>query len=285
VVQEALELHRVVDAAVAALAPEQRAAVQLHYLEGLKLWEIASLLGTPLGTIKARLHRARAQLRASLLETMMATRSAVTMEERVMIEVTLADVVVRTPKHEEPRWITDSGQPKDQNLGFHRVLLLRERGGDRVLPIWVGPLEGDLIALRLVDLATARPMTTDLLARLLEAGTMRLEKVVVHSLRDNTFIASLWIEAGGASREIDARPSDGIALALEVGAPMFVTEELFGASGAFTLRVGEEMGALEARHARAVSEGKAEAEPVEREWRSMRALPRREHPYLRPRAR
>ena len=284
VVQESLEMHRLVDEAVAALPSEQRAAVQLHYVEGLKLWEIASLLGAPLGTIKARLHRARAQLRQSLIDTMTtaASRPPVVMEGRLMVEVTLEDVVVRVPKNEDARWLVEL---KDYNLGFHRVLLLRERGGDRVLPIWVGPVEGDLIALRLVDLASVRPMPTDLLARLLEIGTMQLEKAVVHSLRENTFIGSLWIRAAGVSREIDARPSDAIHLALEVGAPIFVTEEIFQSPEAFVLRVGEELTGLEARHARAMSEGKAEPEPVERKWRSFRALPRQEHRYIRPRVR
>src|SRR5205814_3842375 len=94
VVHEALEMHRLVDGAIAALPSEQRAAVQLHYVEGLKLWEIASLLGAPLGTIKARLHRARAQLRQSLIDTMTAAgpRPPIVMEGS-MVEVTLEDVV------------------------------------------------------------------------------------------------------------------------------------------------------------------------------------------------
>src|SRR5207253_5228855 len=120
-------------------------------------------------------------------------------------------------------------------------------------------------------------------ARLLEIGTMQLEKAVVHSLRENTFIGSLWIRAAGVSREIDARPSDAVHLALEVGAPIFVTEEVFQSPEAFVLRVGEELRGMEARHARAMSEGKVEPEPVEKEWRSFRALPRQEHKYIRPR--
>ena len=283
-VQETLELHGLVDAAVASLAPEHRAAVQLHYVEGLKLWEIASLLGAPLGTIKARLHRARAQLRQALIDTMgTGSPSAVVRKGSVMIEVTLTDVVVRAPKHVDARWIVE--KPDDANLGSHRVLLLRERTGDRVLPIWVGPVEGDLIALRLVDLATARPMPTDLLARVMEAGALRLEKVVVHTLRENLFIASLWIQTAGGSREIDARPSDAIALAFEVNAPIFVAEEVFGDAHAFVLRAGDELSGLEARHARVLGEGKVQPEPMEREWRSVRTLPRAEHKYLRPRGR
>ena len=195
-----------------------------------------------------------------------------------MVEVTLEDVVVRTPKHEEARWLAEG---EDYKLGSIRVLLLKERAGDRVLPIWVGALEGDAIALRLVGLAYGRPMPWDLMARLLDVGTMQLEKVTVHSLRENTFIGSLSIRTGGTSHEIDARPSDAITLALDAGAPIFVTEEVF--NEAYVLHAGAEMTGLEARRARAVSEGKAEPEPAEKEWRSFRALPRHESPYLRQR--
>jgi RNA polymerase sigma factor (sigma-70 family) len=282
VVQESLELHRLVDEAIAALPSEQRTTVQLHYVEGLKLWEIASLLGSPLGTIKARLHRARAQLRQALIDTMVVTasRPAIAMEESPMVEVTLEDVVVRAPKHEEARWLAEG---KDYKLGGIRVLLLKERAGDRVLPIWVGALEGDAIALRLVGLAYGRPMPWDLMMRLLDVGTMQLEKVMVHSLRQNVFIGSLSVRTGATRHEIDARPSDAITLALDAGAPIFVTEEVFNDPQVCVLRAGAEMTGLDARHARALNEGKAESEPVEKEWCSFRALPRHESTHVRQR--
>lgn len=139
--------------------------------------------------------------------------------------------------------------------------------------------------MRLVDLATARPIPTDLLARLLEVGTMELERVAVHSLRDNTFFGSLSIRADGTTREIDARPSDAISLALEVGAPIFVAEEVFQSPQAHVLHVRDELPGLEAAHQQALSEGRAEPEPVEKEWRSLRSLPRHEHKYIRQRVR
>lgn len=198
-----------------------------------------------------------------------------------MVEVTLEDVVIRVPKHEEVRWLAEG---KDYKLGWTRVLLLRERAGERVLPIWVGPSEGDVIAMSLVGLASFRPMPWDLLARLLDLGTMRLEKVVVNSLRDNTFIGSLWISVDGTSHEIDARPSDAITLALQVGAPIFVADEVFDSPQAHVLRVGAELPGLEAVHQRSVSEGKAEPDPVDKEFRSFRSLPRHEHKFVRQRA-
>ena len=281
VVQESLELHRLVDAAVAALPAEQRAAVQLHYVEGLKLWEIASLLGTPLGTIKARLHRARAQLRQSLIDTMTTTAPRPPVEmEGTMVEVTLEDVVVRVPKNEPASWLAEE---KDYKLGWMRVLLLRERGGDRVLPIWVGAPEGDTIALRLAGLETARPMPWTLIGRLFGVGGMALEKVAVTSLRDNLFLGSLWVRAQGGIHEIDARPSDAIALALDHSSPIFVAEEVFQSPQAHMLRAGDELPGLEIVQQRSVREGKAEPEPVEKEWRSFRSLPRHENKYIRPR--
>jgi hypothetical protein len=281
VVQESLEMHRLVDEAVAALPVEQRAAVQLHYVEGLRLWEIASLLGAPLGTIKARLHRARAQLRQALIDTMVVTaRPSVAREGTTMVEVTLEDVVVRVPKHEEARWLAEE---KDYKLGWMRVLLLKERAGDRVLPIWVGAPEGDTIALRLAGLETARPMPWTLMGRLFDVGAMALEKVAVTNLSDNTFFGSLWIRTRGETHEIDARPSDAIALALDHGAPIFVAEEVFQSPHVHMLRAGDELPGLETVQQKSVREGKAEAEPVEKEWRSFRSLPRHENKYIRAR--
>ena len=246
VVQESREMHRLVDAAIATLPVKQRAAVQLHYVEGLRIWEIASLLGTPSGTIKARLHRARAQLREALIDTLTATPPTRTVtREDTMVEVTLEDVIVRAPKHEQAKWLADE---KDYKLGWMRIVLLKERNGDRVLPIWVYAPEGDTIALRLAGLETFRPMPWTLIGRLLDVGSMVLEKVAVTQLRDNTFFGSLWVRAGGATHEIDARPSDAIALAFDHDAPIFVTEEVFQHPDVKTLRVGAELAGLEAAH-------------------------------------
>ena len=115
-----------------------------------------------------------------------------------MVEVTLEDVVVRVPKNEPASWLAEE---KDYKLGWMRVLLLRERGGDRVLPIWVGAPEGDTIALRLAGLETARPMPWTLIGRLFGVGGMALEKVAVTSLRDNLFLGSLWVRAQGGIHE------------------------------------------------------------------------------------
>ena len=203
VVHESRELHRLVIDAIATLSEEQRDTVELHYVEGLKLWEIAALVDAPVGTIKARLHRARARLRHALAEAVtVGRRVRAAAEEALMIEVTVEDVVVRSPKAEPATWLAD---PRDSKLDYWRVVLLKERAGDRVLPIWLHPFDGDWIAMRLVGLQFFRPMPHDLIARLFEIGDLHVEKLTVTGLREDIFYGSLWVRAGGAVHEIDVQ--------------------------------------------------------------------------------
>ena len=198
-----------------------------------------------------------------------------------MVEVTVEDVVVRSPKAEPATWLADS---KASTLGSWRVVLLKERVGERVLPIWVHPFDGDWIAMRLVGLEFNRPVPHDLIIRLLQVGDLQVEKVAVTGLRERTFYGSLWVRGGGGVREIDARPSDVIAIALECGAPIFVTEETFRQAGVEVLSAGRELPELETIQQRAVEEGRAEADQVEKEWRSFRSLPRNEGKWFRSRS-
>lgn len=282
VVQESRELHRIVVAAIGELAPEQRAAVELHYVDGLKLWEIAALSNAPVGTVKARLHRARARLRQALATAVAASPWEIGDKEEPMVKVTVQDVIVRAPKEGEVHWLA---QGKENRLAHWRVILLRERSGTRVLPIWVDPRDGDIIAMRLAGLASFRPMPWDLITRLIEIGEMTVERVAVTSLRDNTFYGSLWIRAAGKVHELDVRPSDAINIALDTRAPIFVTEETFAQAGAKVLTASQELPGLEAIHHQSVAQGKAEPDPDEREWRSFRSLPRKEAPWIRTVAR
>jgi bifunctional DNase/RNase len=136
---------------------------------------------------------------------------------------------MRAPKNEEAQWLASL---KDYKLGFLRVILLKELSGERILPIWVGPIEGDILALTLENLAFQRPTTFDLTIRLLEAGQVTIQKVAVTALRDNVYFASMWVEAGGQTHEIDARPSDAITLALHQNTPIFVTAETWDQAAA-----------------------------------------------------
>ncbi len=111
------------------------------------------------------------------------------------------------------------------------LLLLEEVGGSRVLPIFVGAPEATAIAYALQNLATPRPMSHDLLGSVIEALGGRLFAVEISDLVDNTFYANLRILRDREEIEISARPSDAVALALRVGAPILVSDDLMDAEG------------------------------------------------------
>ena len=153
-----------------------------------------------------------------------------------MVEVMVHDVVVRTAT-------SNGGEP--EVVGDKRIVLLKEKTGERTLPIWVGPPEGDALAMGLGGEAMPRPMTADLMAKLLEAAAARVERVVVNSLRENTFYATIVLATPGGEQEVDARPSDALNLALRVGAPIFVDDPVM--ESAFTGDLDEKVREEEAR--------------------------------------
>ena len=110
------------------------------------------------------------------------------------------------------------------------IVILKDTGGDQVLPIWVGIYEANAIALEIEKVATPRPMTHDLLKNLLTGLDANVRKVVVNELRDDTFFAIIWLERDGQVISIDSRPSDALALALRVDCPIFVEDEVLKTS-------------------------------------------------------
>ena len=102
------------------------------------------------------------------------------------------------------------------------IVILRDADNQRVLPIWVGPVEANAIALQIENVAPPRPMTHDLLRNVLGELGARLARVIITNLRDNTFYAYLELQRAGETMLIDARPSDAIALSLRMKAPVFV---------------------------------------------------------------
>jgi len=268
--QEARELHDRIWKALAELPAEQQDAVQLHYVEGLRVWEIAALVGVPSGTVKARLHRARGRLRRLLAAEFGAggAPDAGRAKEIDMIEVTVHDVIVRAPKDEPVRY---AWQDRGGNLGLLRVILLKERDGDRVLPVWVGQPEGDVIALRLAGISTPRPMSLMLMARVLELASVTVERVVVTTLRDNIFYATLNVRIGDRLEEVDARPSDAIALALYHDAPIFVMPEMLALP--IVIDAPTAVPQLEDCTERKRVEQSQAPEVPAMEWRSFRTLP------------
>jgi bifunctional DNase/RNase len=110
------------------------------------------------------------------------------------------------------------------------IVILKDVGGDAVLPIWVGIYEANAIALEIEKVTTPRPMTHDLLKNLLIGLDANVRKVVVNELRDDTFFAIIWVERDGQIISIDSRPSDALALALRVDCPIFVEDEVLKTS-------------------------------------------------------
>ncbi len=112
------------------------------------------------------------------------------------------------------------------------VVLLREQVGERVLPIYIGPEEAKAIALALEGVATPRPMTHDLLRDALGALGAALTRVTVTELRDRTFYAELELRIDGRTVRVSARPSDAIALAVRVEAPIYAAEDVLDEAAA-----------------------------------------------------
>jgi bifunctional DNase/RNase len=112
------------------------------------------------------------------------------------------------------------------------VVLLREKDGQRVLPIWIGPAEASAIAMELQGVKAQRPMTHDLLKHIILGLGGELQRVTITSVRDNTYFAELLIRRDDQVVQVDARPSDSIALALRLHAPIFTTGDLLDHSGA-----------------------------------------------------
>ena len=156
-----------------------------------------------------------------------------------MIELVLDDV-----------WVRVAPDAPTRLAGEHRIALLREQDGDRVLPIWIGPPEGDALTLHLRGGTLRRPLTPDLTARLLEAAGARVERVVVTRLEDNTFYAVVAVAARGEVREVDARPSDALNLALRAGAPVFADGAVLEQAGLS----GDDLGELLDRECERVAE-------------------------------
>jgi len=106
------------------------------------------------------------------------------------------------------------------------IVVLKDDEEKFFLPIWVGIFEANAIALQLENVATPRPMTHDLLRNMISELDGRVTRIVINDLRDSTFFAQIRILVSGKTLEVDARPSDAIALALRTEAPIFVAQSV-----------------------------------------------------------
>ncbi len=213
-IAETRELATQVLAAVNALSPKNREATLLFYYEQLSLYEIAALLGISVTAVKGRLYKSRLQLRDLLISLAGPLTDNVVVQERKnpMLKVTIADVI------------------REEENENHVIVLIDEMG-ERILPIWIGPFEAQSIAMHLLNQATARPLTFDFIVRLLDAVDAVVEEVRIEALQEITYYAVVKLRSGSTVQEVDARPSDAIALALRMNCPIYVTENVMANAG------------------------------------------------------
>lgn len=119
----------------------------------------------------------------------------------------------------------------------HRVVILREVGGDRHLPIWIGRFEAEAIAMVLQGVDAARPLPYDLLTTVLGELDTKIEHIVVTDLNQDVFYASIILDRSGTTVQIDSRPSDAIAVAVRAEVPILVEESVMDRAG---ITMGEE---------------------------------------------
>jgi bifunctional DNase/RNase len=116
------------------------------------------------------------------------------------------------------------------------IVILKEVDGDQTLPIWIGLLEATAIASEMEGIKFSRPMTHDLLKNMMDMIKVKVIKIEVCDLKNNTYYALIHFKYGEETMSIDARPSDALALSLRVKAPIFVAEEVINSSSQIDLK-------------------------------------------------
>ncbi|CAN5632573.1 bifunctional nuclease family protein [soil metagenome] len=116
-------------------------------------------------------------------------------------------------------------------LSSQHVVILRDTVRERYLPIWIGPWEANAIAMKLQGVTPERPMTHDLFSRTLDELGAVVKQIIVSDLAEDTFRARLLLELDGRTVDVDARPSDAIALAVRAGVPIFATDAVLDRAG------------------------------------------------------
>ena len=116
-------------------------------------------------------------------------------------------------------------------LNHQRVVILKQKDTDRYLPIWIGPPEADAIAVRLQEVSVPRPLTHDLLDNSIKALGGEIDRIVISSMENDTYFATILVRQGEKVVEIDARPSDALALAVRAGVQIFAAPEVMEKCG------------------------------------------------------
>jgi bifunctional DNase/RNase len=148
-------------------------------------------------------------------------------------------------------------------LSSRHVVILKESDHDRYLPIWIGPWEASAIAMKLQGLTADRPLTHDLFATALENLGVRVDRVVISTLAEETYHARLHLERDGTIFEIDSRPSDALALAVRTGGRIFASEAVLeqAALGGDATATGDESGDVVAEGSPLESTGEKIVDP------------------------
>ena len=115
------------------------------------------------------------------------------------------------------------------------IVVLKDDTGKKILPIWIGAAEGNSIALAMSNVKAARPLTHDLIASIFDRLEIEIARVVISDLIENTFYASLYLLHNNKEFHIDSRPSDAIAIAIRIGAPVFVEEDVLAKQDSTTI--------------------------------------------------
>lgn len=204
------EFTRKIRGAVEQLPPGQRDAVVLFYFSGLTQREMAVLLGTEVGAVKARLHKARKTLRHRLWSAW---------KEEEMGRIQQAGMVRMRPR-DVLRLPAEGNRPPEF------VIMLEEVDGDRRLPIWVGQSEATWLAMALEEVELPRPGPYAMFAGLLSGLEGRVREVRIERLVESTYFAVVIAEREGSVASIDARPSDALNLAVLTGSPVLVATDV-----------------------------------------------------------
>jgi RNA polymerase sigma factor (sigma-70 family) len=207
------DLIRGVQDALGLLAPADRKVLKMFYFDDADITSMARELAVSEVAAKVRLHRARKRLR-SILERHH-IEFVQHLGRKTMVEVSIMDVIKQEQRDSE-------GKPY-----VMYVVVLVDRKVEHALPIWVGVIEGQSIAQGIAKYSLPRPMTLDLTAKLMEAAGVMVEHVRVESLKESTFYGVIRLRGTKGAQEVDARPSDALALAVRLGCPIFASEAVF----------------------------------------------------------
>lgn len=215
---EERELHGLLQGAIDSLSPKNRIALLLFYYEQLSIEEIAAQLGASVTAIKGRLYQARKQMQGQLApvyaphQLSYPVRGPTSKRSSVMIKINTLHAI-------------------PDEASQHAVIYLLDTAGGRMLRIWIGAFEGEQIYQTLHGLPTVRPTAYRFFANILTKIGGTIEAVHIDLLKDITYYATVKVGNGKQTYEVDARPSDAIALALQTNSAIFVSEALMAQAG------------------------------------------------------